>query len=84
MIAPMNDNTEVRPSIVQVRWNAQLRHDAAIRKIEDVIRRAQRGSRPVQFTKEDRAHVIELMGGRIKKRTAAGATPLTDDESAAV
>lgn len=80
-----NDNPpEIRHSIVQARWNPQLRHDAAIRKLEAVIDRAQRGSRPVVFTREDRAHIIELMGGRVKKRTAQtdSAASQTDERQA--
>ena len=61
---------------VSVKYDSQARHDSAMRKIEQIIIRSQRGGRPAVFTREDRARVVELMGGRVKKPSA---TPARDN-----
>lgn len=77
----------------RIRWSPVARHDAAMRKIELAITKSQRGLHGVVFTKEDRAHVVALMGGKLKVKTPAAETlasvtdttdTTADDESAAV
>lgn len=52
---------------IQARWDPQIRHDSAMRKIERAITTAH-GHPDVKFTREDLARVAELMGYKLKAK----------------
>ena len=60
---------------VHSRWNPSVRHDSAMAKIEQIITRARRDCPTLEFTREDRARVVELMGGKLKVKAVDDNTP---------
>jgi hypothetical protein len=63
----------------EYRWNPRLRHDSAMQKIERIVTQALKHP-DVKFTRDDRARVVELMGGRVKKPSTSAQSPKSAHE----